>query len=966
MALQPASYKLKTISFGPSRRAVRIVIQNENGPCPLLAIANVLLLRNAIQLPAGAPDVTQERLVSLVAGHLLDANSEERLRAASPEYCANVRRRQSPARPASERASPAVASLSRRASCGLSGRAVPADAALEESADAGQRWSLPARTALGPLAVLVHSSDCLSAHVSKPRRAPGRSAQDRIGSARPHQASSDVAEAKNYPLSQRQKTMGCARVQVRQSIADVIALLPKLATGVDVNVRFHDVRAFEYTDDVAIFPLLDIDLVHGWLVEPRVRTWRSTAWLQHCGLADGCQSACATRPTMRRCAGAPAGGQCHSVWRGEAGRACARRCNRPAAGPALWSAPRPPPDARGAQDPAAAALAGRSYNEVVAQLVTALGGEPAVRALSPCSSGASPRSAAAAAAAGGGGAAPAVPAAPGPSQPRGAGEHEPRAHARGERPVAAPHRDAAAAAAAPGSEGGQAGGEGPGGLAGPPAAVGAGAGLGAAAVGAAPAHAASADDGDAAEREEAEALAAALALSMADERPPAAPRGAAGAHGAPAGARSDADAPPQPAGAPGPPPGAGAGPPEAVPGAEPAGPGRPAAGGPAPAEGPGAAGALTAQSLAAHDRRSREQPPRQPDTPEQALRRLEAASLAQLGGGTGGEGRWNPERAPRPNPGPGGGGGASLLGAPSSTGGTYGSRAVPGEGLGAEGGGTEGRGTEGGGTEGGGTDAGPPSTASVSAAGSALSLPALAAGGGRDGGAPAQASPAPASQKDADPLPALAAPAGAGGGACAAGAPDQAAPASAAPPNCAAEPAEARAPVPSEGSATLRPPAPGSAPEPTQEAAESASAAGPEPGAGGGAAGAAAQPSGGQPAEGPRAAPGGAAAGGPDAVSAAGCEPAGAGAAEPGASGGPKGEAGEPGAGAAGGQAPVRGGADAVDGQRVRDARRMHAFLERSRSQLTEHGLVQLHQARPHLPPPPSPAGSADNLGACM
>ena len=96
MALQPASYKLKTISFGPSRRAVRIVIQNENGPCPLLAIANVLLLRNAVQLPAGAPDVTQERLVSLMAGHLLDVNSEERLRAASPEYRANVRRRRLP------------------------------------------------------------------------------------------------------------------------------------------------------------------------------------------------------------------------------------------------------------------------------------------------------------------------------------------------------------------------------------------------------------------------------------------------------------------------------------------------------------------------------------------------------------------------------------------------------------------------------------------------------------------------------------------------------------------------------------------------------------------------------------------------------------------------------------------------------------------------------------------------------
>lgn len=57
---------------------------------------------------------------------------------------------------------------------------------------------------------------------------------------------------------------------MRQNVADVIALLPKLATGVDVNVRFHAVHAFEYTDEVAIFPLLDIDLVHGWLVDPQV------------------------------------------------------------------------------------------------------------------------------------------------------------------------------------------------------------------------------------------------------------------------------------------------------------------------------------------------------------------------------------------------------------------------------------------------------------------------------------------------------------------------------------------------------------------------------------------------------------------------------------------------------------------------------------------------------------------------
>ena len=51
------SYKLKTIQF--FGRRVPIVTQNENGPCPLLALANVLLLRNQIQLSPNAPNVSQ-------------------------------------------------------------------------------------------------------------------------------------------------------------------------------------------------------------------------------------------------------------------------------------------------------------------------------------------------------------------------------------------------------------------------------------------------------------------------------------------------------------------------------------------------------------------------------------------------------------------------------------------------------------------------------------------------------------------------------------------------------------------------------------------------------------------------------------------------------------------------------------------------------------------------------------------
>lgn len=53
-----------------------------------------------------------------------------------------------------------------------------------------------------------------------------------------------------------------------QNVADAMAVLPKLATGLDVNVRFTAVDAFEFTGEIAIFDLLRLPLVHGWLVDP--------------------------------------------------------------------------------------------------------------------------------------------------------------------------------------------------------------------------------------------------------------------------------------------------------------------------------------------------------------------------------------------------------------------------------------------------------------------------------------------------------------------------------------------------------------------------------------------------------------------------------------------------------------------------------------------------------------------------
>ncbi|KAJ6695544.1 NF-E2 INDUCIBLE PROTEIN [Salix koriyanagi] len=132
-------HKTKTIHF--LGRTTPIVLQNDNGPCPLLAICNVLLLKNNLNLSSDSAEVSQEQLLSLVAERLIDSNSNNK--------------------------------------------------------DAG------------------------------------------------------------YVENQQ------------QNISDAIDLLPRLATGIDVNLKFRRIDDFEFTRECAIFDLLDIPLYHGWMVDPQ-------------------------------------------------------------------------------------------------------------------------------------------------------------------------------------------------------------------------------------------------------------------------------------------------------------------------------------------------------------------------------------------------------------------------------------------------------------------------------------------------------------------------------------------------------------------------------------------------------------------------------------------------------------------------------------------------------------------------
>ncbi len=61
-----------------------------------------------------------------------------------------------------------------------------------------------------------------------------------------------------------------------------MAVLPKLSTGLDVNVRFTGVSDFEYTPECIVFDLLDILLYHGWLVDPQVRQQKHYITCEFC------------------------------------------------------------------------------------------------------------------------------------------------------------------------------------------------------------------------------------------------------------------------------------------------------------------------------------------------------------------------------------------------------------------------------------------------------------------------------------------------------------------------------------------------------------------------------------------------------------------------------------------------------------------------------------------------------------
>ncbi|PON64053.1 hypothetical protein TorRG33x02_274040 [Trema orientale] len=81
-------HKTKVIQF--LGRTTPIILQNDNGPCPLLAICNVLLLKNNFNLSPDTTEVSQEKLLSLVAERLIDSNINSLMHASQDNETADA------------------------------------------------------------------------------------------------------------------------------------------------------------------------------------------------------------------------------------------------------------------------------------------------------------------------------------------------------------------------------------------------------------------------------------------------------------------------------------------------------------------------------------------------------------------------------------------------------------------------------------------------------------------------------------------------------------------------------------------------------------------------------------------------------------------------------------------------------------------------------------------------------------
>ncbi|KAJ1675488.1 hypothetical protein EV182_001170, partial [Spiromyces aspiralis] len=65
---------------GKPATSLRILTQNENGPCPLIALANVLILRGDVELgiPPSRSSISNDEITAVLANHILNQHHQSK------------------------------------------------------------------------------------------------------------------------------------------------------------------------------------------------------------------------------------------------------------------------------------------------------------------------------------------------------------------------------------------------------------------------------------------------------------------------------------------------------------------------------------------------------------------------------------------------------------------------------------------------------------------------------------------------------------------------------------------------------------------------------------------------------------------------------------------------------------------------------------------------------------------------
>lgn len=86
-------------------------------------------------------------------------------------------------------------------------------------------------------------------------------------------ASRIVQALANILLEQQEKLLSCTNdshlaERRLEQLHCVIDTLPSLLGGMDVNIKFTDIDAFEFTQQLSVLDAFDLKLFHGWCIDP--------------------------------------------------------------------------------------------------------------------------------------------------------------------------------------------------------------------------------------------------------------------------------------------------------------------------------------------------------------------------------------------------------------------------------------------------------------------------------------------------------------------------------------------------------------------------------------------------------------------------------------------------------------------------------------------------------------------------